>query len=381
MTPKQRFLAALRRQVPDCVPASPDMSNMIPAKLTGKPFWDVYLHRDPPLHIAYLEVLKKYRHEGGWEVDPGLDCSYQHDRREFKQAIVSKTDDRLVVRKTCRTPDGDLWQETTYYRDNPPTLTRKWVKDFDKDLPLYLKHFLEPPDRCDDTVFQAWKQAIGDRGISTVWLRYPGFQDLVCAFDGGLEQVAYTWFDHPGRWDEYRERYHQYMLALLDFTLAAQPDFVTLTASGTLTLASPDIFRRLGLPTVRELTRRCRAAGVPTLLHSCGKERALVRMCAEETDLDGINPLEIPPMGDCDLGELKRAHGRRLCLMGNLHTTNVMLLGTPDDVERATRRAIDDAAAGGGFILSTGDQCPRDTPEENLHRLVEVAHAHGRYVG
>jgi hypothetical protein len=35
--------------------------------------------------------------------------------------------------------------------------------------------------------------------------------------------------------------------------------------------------------------------------------------------------------------------------------------------------------AGGRFILSTGDQCGRDTPDENLHALVETARTYGRY--
>ena len=65
--------------------------------------------------------------------------------------------------------------------------------------------------------------------------------------------------------------------------------------------------------------------------------------------------------------------------MGNLHTVNIMLRGTPGDVELAAKQAIDDAAAGGGFILSTGDQCGRDTPEENIFKLVEAADAYGRY--
>jgi uroporphyrinogen decarboxylase len=68
-----------------------------------------------------------------------------------------------------------------------------------------------------------------------------------------------------------------------------------------------------------------------------------------------------------------------LALMGNLHTTDVMLRGTPDDVARAACAAIDAAGAGGGFILSTGDQCGRDTPDENLLKLVEVAQTYGRY--
>ena len=34
---------------------------------------------------------------------------------------------------------------------------------------------------------------------------------------------------------------------------------------------------------------------------------------------------------------------------------------------------------GGGFILSTGDQCGRDTPEANIFKLVEVCEKYGRY--
>ena len=56
-----------------------------------------------------------------------------------------------------------------------------------------------------------------------------------------------------------------------------------------------------------------------------------------------------------------------------------MLLGTPADVVAASRKAIDDAAAGGRFILSTGDQCGRDTPDENLFAMIETARTYGRY--
>ena len=39
-------------------------------------------------------------------------------------------------------------------------------------------------------------------------------------------------------------------------------------------------------------------------------------------------------MGDCDLAELKRDFGHKLGLMGNLHTTDVMLRGSVKDVRR-----------------------------------------------
>ncbi len=111
----------------------------------------------------------------------------------------------------------------------------------------------------------------------------------------------------------------------------------------------------------------------------CGKEMHIVRRAAECTDLSCINPLEILPMGDCDLAEIKRRYGHKLALMGNLHTTEVMLRGTVEQVKAAARQAIEDAGKGGGFILSTGDQCGRDTPDENIFALVDTCKTDGRY--
>jgi len=84
-------------------------------------------------------------------------------------------------------------------------------------------------------------------------------------------------------------------------------------------------------------------------------------------------------MGDCDLAEIKKLYGDKLVLKGNLHTTDIMLRGTPDDVREAAKKAIDAAAEGGRFILSTGDQCGRDTPDENIFALIETAKTYGRY--
>jgi uroporphyrinogen decarboxylase len=102
-------------------------------------------------------------------------------------------------------------------------------------------------------------------------------------------------------------------------------------------------------------------------------------MAAEETDLTVIDPLEIPPMGDCSLAELKKLYGDKIVLKGNLHTTKTMLRGSVEDVVQASKKAIDDAGEGGGFILSTGDQCGRDTPDENIKAMVETARDYGRY--
>ena len=60
MNSRQRLNAVMNRHIPDCVPVSPDFSNMIPAKLTGKPFWELYLYNNPPIYMAYIDAAKKF---------------------------------------------------------------------------------------------------------------------------------------------------------------------------------------------------------------------------------------------------------------------------------------------------------------------------------
>ncbi|HHV97008.1 MAG TPA: hypothetical protein GXX37_11140 [Clostridiaceae bacterium] len=162
-------------------------------------------------------------------------------------------------------------------------------------------------------------------------------------------------------------------------SLECKPDFICLGGSGTLIHQTPQIFRELALPIVKMITALGKKYNIPTHIHSCGPEKELVKICAEETDLTVIDPLEPPPMGDCDLKELKKMYGDKLVLKGNLHTTNIMLNGTVKDVIEASKRAIDDAAEGGRFILSTGDQCGRDTPDENIFAMIETAKDYGKY--
>ena len=104
-----------------------------------------------------------------------------------------------------------------------------------------------------------------------------------------------------------------------------------------------------------------------------------LEIVAEESDLASIEPLEEPPSGNVNLKEIKRRFGKTMCLKGNINTTHFMLHATPEQIEEKCKRLIDDAGEGGGFILSTGDQCGRDTPEANLFKMVEVATTYGKY--
>jgi hypothetical protein len=53
-------LTVLKGNIPDYVPVAPDFSNMIPARRTGRPFWDLYLYNNPPIWEAYIDCARHF---------------------------------------------------------------------------------------------------------------------------------------------------------------------------------------------------------------------------------------------------------------------------------------------------------------------------------
>jgi uroporphyrinogen decarboxylase len=369
---------AMANGQPDVVPVAPDISNMIPCRLTGRPFWDVYLYQDPPLWEAYIRAAKHFGFDG-WQPAVPVQLDYEMEAAaeapQWTQAIVHRTPDRIYTRQWAIIDGRRRWSTDcrVYYIADPPTLIRSLRKAGLPESDPETWEDVAPRTSYPGTKALARaRELMGEDGVVGVSVGTPQI--------GITAEAAYEWYDDRAtvikRCQEQGEaciRRAREVVKLKDV------DFVLTGGSGLMINNPEPIFRILGLPTLKEVTRICKEAGVPTQIHCCGPEADLVRICAEETDLSSINPLEVPPMGDCDLAFLKQEYGSKISLMGNLHTTDVMLRGTPQAVADAAKRAIDDAAENGGFILSTGDQCGRDTPDENLMALIDTARAYGRY--
>jgi uroporphyrinogen decarboxylase len=376
MTPRERMMTAMRNQQPDRVPVYSGASDMVPIRRTGRPFWDVYVNGTPSLWRASLDTAKYFGSEE-WLFRGAL--GFQSKSEVRSETVVDRSGtDRWEVRVTHHTPAGDLTERLAYPRDNPPCHIERMVKNFQSDYKK-LKYFYPEITGYDDAVYREQKAALGERGVMTITIGMPGLHAWQNYFEGNLEALTYAFYDYPDLFEELRLLDERTSLRRLELALEVQPDAILIGASGSLTLQSPTLWRQLSLPTVQKVTRMCKQAGVLSGLHSCGKERYVIEVCAQETDLNYIHPLEPPPMGDCDLGEVKRLFGHKLALMGNLQTTDVMLRGTPDDVRRESLKAILAAGINGGYVLTSGDQVGRDTPDANIFAMVETAKEFGVY--
>lgn len=377
MTPRERLLATLSGRIPDCVPVAPDFSNMIPARLTGKSFWDLYLYNDPPIWEAYIACAKRFNIDSLMDGYFPLTFPEEIAQHEPWERMLVHADERMRVVQACRMEGGRrMWAEKVdvYYVADPPTYSVDPAKVGLPPVPERWEPLegVNPVDTGPEGLRRV-KELMGDQGLVGVFVTYS------CAL--GSEEAIFHYYDHPKmheRWAAERVEAAERRFERIQ-SMPVKPDFLCVGGSGTLVFQTVPIFRQLALPAVKRVIELATDAGYMTQLHSCGQEKELVRIMAEETSLTVIDPLEVPPMGDCDLRELKRLYGDKITLKGNLHTTNVMLHGTPEVVAAAARDAIDAAAEGGRFILSTGDQCGRDTPDENLEAMIETARTYGRY--
>ena len=382
MTSRERFLAAMRNDIPDRVPVAPDISTYMPMKrsgLTGQDFW-MGCKGDIPQWQAYLEAADYFGMDAWTGTAFGVPTIDEPSLVEWKsESVLDKLRDVMVETTTAKTPDGELKQVRVCHRGDQAAPSERFIKDLRKDFRKF-KHTQTMPKALDLKMLQTFRSACRKYNYAFgATVTFPGFQNWNSNVHGGIEALSYAEMDTPGILQEWFEWDMECGTRVMELALEADLDYILFGGSGTITMASPGLAAKYAIPALKKWSKMAKNADLPTMIHSCGKNRVLADMLVAETDIGMLNPLEIPPAGDIDLTEVKRTYGHCLAFMGNLHTTDVMLNGTPETVRQKAIEAMQDAGYGGGFILSTGDQCGRDTPDENIFAIVEAAKKYGRY--
>jgi hypothetical protein len=135
---------------------------------------------------------------------------------------------------------------------------------------------------------------------------------------------------------------------------------------------SPRQWRPLILPGLARIIAVYRAAGAPVIFHTCGRAEEFLPDLIDA----GVTAFNLES-GVCDLPALKARYGSRIAFFGGLSVA-VMQTGGPDDVRRATLKAIHDLSAGGGLVLAS-DQ-PLAFSEANVTAFVDTTRRYGGYL-
>ena len=393
VTSRDRMLTAMRGGIPDRVPVCPDISNMIPARLTGKAFWDIYLNDSPSLGEAYLEAIGRLEMDGWYlygkvlggnaefSIDPestsGLcyDTFFVPDELVSKQRDTSRSD-RITESVTVETPLGPVESTSIYMDDAPPWDISNFIKDIDRDWPR-LKWLMGESWHWDDECVDI--SVVGDRAVYGLQVHtFVDFWDGVR--DGQSDRMLLDFYDYPDRIDDIFAFYRSFTLDRVRGLIAAGVDEILVQGSNSsMSLINPTIYDRYVLPLNVDVSRITRELGCVGHLHTCGRSNYVVESNLNAATFDVIEPLEKHPSGDVDIGRVKAEYGDRIALKGNILTSGPLLTGTPEQVEAEVIETLSEAAAGGGFILATGDQVGGNTPLENLEALISAGLRYGRY--
>lgn len=75
--------------------------------------------------------------------------------------------------------------------------------------------------------------------------------------------------------------------------------------------------------------------------------------------------------GTTDIFRAKEILKGHMCISGDV-PAGLLSVGRPEEVREYCRRLIDEVGEGGGFMLTTGCECPIDAKRENLEAMIET---------
>jgi len=170
-----------------------------------------------------------------------------------------------------------------------------------------------------------------------------------------------------------------YSLKQLDMLAKAGLDVLVVEddiANTHAPLISPDHFKQYIHPFNRQLVDRAHDLGLKVVRHSDGNLWSLLDLLVA-TGYDGLNPLE--PQAGMELKKVKQHCGDKICLLGNIDCMELLPDGTAEQVDAAVKQAMEDAAAGGGYILCSSNSLHPAVNPENCIAMFEATKKYGAY--
>jgi [methyl-Co(III) methanol-specific corrinoid protein]:coenzyme M methyltransferase len=164
----------------------------------------------------------------------------------------------------------------------------------------------------------------------------------------------------PDQVGEILEIYSGLIIDLARLYFAAGADYVTIREMGACSdVLRPALFRTLVAPQLKHVFAK---GGGPLVLHICGKSNAII----DSMNGCGANALSVDQKND--LSQTRASIGPDPILFGNFDPFNVLVKGTPEDVERAVRLCAD----GGADAIWPGCDIWPTVPRENMDALMKA---------
>jgi MtaA/CmuA family methyltransferase len=252
----------------------------------------------------------------------------------------------------------------------PPSVIKPAVEDYKRDLPK-LKFFDPYQNNRLSTILE---------GIRRLKARFSGEIPVIgyvqaplrhASMLRGSENIMRDMFKNKEDLRELCEIALNSLLVYAVTVISAGADIILIsdpTSSGDA--ISKRQWEEWGLPYTTRLVRMVKRSGVRTILHICGNTMDRLESMAQT----GVDCLSLDEAVDFE--NARKTLGPNYCLMGNVSTT-LMSMGSPKDVEEATKEVIRKAGREGFLLISGGCLIPQICPPENIRAMVKTAQGYG----
>ena len=140
-------------------------------------------------------------------------------------------------------------------------------------------------------------------------------------------------------------------------------------------MINPKLMKELYNDSFCRITETAHKLGMKIIVHSCGRVYDLLEWWAD-CGFDGVHALE--PTAGVELAKVKEMVGDRMCLIGNMDITHILVDASKDEVFEAVRKSIADAGAGGGYMIAPTNS-HHDISLERLEWMMEATEKYGHY--
>ena len=266
------------------------------------------------------------------------------------------------------TPWGDI-DEIVSGNDSAETVYRVKFAISDRDEYTLMHRIVE--QRSYQEKYERFKKA-QDKLLSRAALVIAGpDQPLVSLFRVREPQaLIFDLIDEPERMTDLLDLLHQRALEGYK-QIAAGPGLAVETGMAFMTtqLISPRLFERFVLPYLAEYVQVIHQAGKILICHMCGHIRHLLPLM-REAEIDGVDSLTNPPVGDTELEEYWQILGNQAVLQAGLDV-NVLQQSSVEEIRLHVHDVLN-RCQGRHLILRSADEVPNGTPAKNLMAVAEI---------
>jgi len=140
-------------------------------------------------------------------------------------------------------------------------------------------------------------------------------------------------------------------------------------------MINPKLHKELYTDSFMRITETAHKLGMKIVVHSCGNVYKLLEWFAD-CGFDGVHALE--PTAGIELEKVKEMVGDRMCLVGNMDITHILVDASKEEVFEEVKRLIRVAGPGGGYMIAPTNS-HHAISIERLEWMLEAVEEYGHY--